>query len=94
MSAFVIQSNIPVPARGAAPRESKYPLAQLGEGQSFFVPGAGKTVPVTVAKQAKKLGMKVATRNTVEHVEFDADGLGVGEKVKGIRVWRQTVAAA
>ena len=85
---FAIRTGIALPPKTRIGGNSKYPLAQLQEGQSFFIPNAKKAVQVTLSKSSKALGIKVTTRRMQDYVEFDADGNGVGEKVDGLMVWR------
>ncbi len=85
---FAIRTGIALPAKTRTAGNSKYPLAKLEVGQSFFIPGAKKAVQVTLSKSSKSLGIKITTRRMQDFAEFDADGNGVGEKVDGLMVWR------
>lgn len=74
-SAFAIESGISIPERAA--RKSKYPFAQLEDGQSFFVPGINKTGLYSSARAfARKRGGKFVVRSVEEG------------GVAGARVWR------
>lgn len=85
---FVVRSNVPVPVNTRAASASKYPLDSLEVGQSFFIPGAKKSVQVTLSKGAKTRNIKITTRQTVDFEAFDEQGNGIGEKVPGLGVWR------
>lgn len=87
---FQVRRGVPIPpkAAGTSNAEPKYPLGQLEIGDSLFIPGAKKSVQVTLSKTAEKLGIEITTRTTHDYAEYDAEGNGVGEKVKGIAVWR------
>ena len=65
--------DIPVASkRGRKPGESKYPIALLEIGQSFFVPnGNGRSLQSLVWRTGKRLGRKFA-------VETVAEGIRVG----------------
>lgn len=90
---YAIQSGIALPPKSRVGGTSKYPLAQLEIDQSFFVPNATKATGVTLSKLAKALQISITTRQAEDHAEYDAEGNGVGEKVKGLRVWRVTPPA-
>lgn len=77
---FEIDTGIAIPARTRTGAPSKYPLAELPVGGSFFVPNAKPSLPTTLGKTAKALNIKITTRTVVEKVN--------GEEVKGMRVWR------
>ena len=85
---FKIQSGIDLPSRARGAGTSKYPVAQLEVGQSFFIPKASKAVGVTLSKLAKTAKITITTRKTTEFADYDAQGNGVGDKVEGLRVWR------
>lgn len=69
---FVIEKNIPI---GKQVRKSKYPFAQMENGDSFFVP-TGDQDPHRVASRihnhARHQNVRIATRQTEN----------------GIRVWK------
>jgi hypothetical protein len=69
---FVIEKNIPI---GKGRIESKYPLATMENGDSFFVSTEGhkaKNIASSVSMIARRMGIRVATRTTPE----------------GVRVWK------
>jgi hypothetical protein len=71
---FKIEKGVPIPPRRG--RQSKYPVAELGSGESFLVPvGAFKkpqSVVSTLYAAAKRSGVKVSVRIMDD----------------GVRVWR------
>lgn len=72
---FVIEDGVEIPPIGQAQRRpfsSKYPFAELEVGQSFLVPGPGRSVQSLSVRAGHKLGRKFVTRQT-NH---------------GLRVWR------
>lgn len=85
---FKIQSGVTLPPKTRGTGSSKYPLAQLEVGQSFFIPAATKATGVTLSKLAKSLNIAITTRKANDFADYDENGDGVGEKVDGLRVWR------
>lgn len=73
MSGIQIQTDIPVPKRGApvGPRGSKYPFAQMTVGASFFAPGVkAATLQSCARRYARSVGatgMAFTSRNTTEN---------------------------
>lgn len=65
---FVILSDRPIPAITRVGAASKYPFAQLGVGQSFFVPATEasptphKSMASTIATASKRFGKVVGKR--------------------------------
>lgn len=89
---FAIRTGVALPPKSRVGGQSKYPLAQLQVGQSFFIPNAKKAVQVTLSKASKTAGIKITTRRMADFAEYDADGNGIGEKVDGLMVWRVEAA--
>jgi hypothetical protein len=73
---FKIESGVPIPT-GPVLRKSKYPLAGMQPGDSFFVPGA----KVSIQKSVRAAASVFSARN--KGTEFTAR-LVEG----GLRVWR------
>lgn len=93
-----IRKQIVLPARTRVVNpnagQSKYPVADLGIGDGFFIAGAKKSAGVTMSKLAKKHGIKLETRRGEDFATYDDAGNGVGEKVAGLFVKRVEAAAA
>ena len=96
MSNFIVLKNAPMPGRGGSVKSSgKYPIDKLVEGgDPLFFPNAKKSLPVTLGKSAKRLGITIATRKITSYVTFDEDGNGTGDLVEGLGVWRIAPKAA
>jgi hypothetical protein len=75
-----IDRGIPIPPPGhfvSAHRPRKYPVDNLGRGESFFVPGKTSTqIGPILQGYSRSLGHRYVTRNVVE------------DDVQGVRVWR------
>lgn len=71
---FQIETGIPVPERNA--RRSKYPFAQMDEGDSFFAVGKTAASMYAPCRRASGLhGYKFIARNCIEDGE------------EGVRIW-------
>jgi hypothetical protein len=70
---FAVETNIPVPESGL--RNTKYPLAQLEVGHSYFVPGSGE-----VARRVAQAAYTYARTHDIKVRCMATDG--------GMRVWR------
>jgi len=80
---ITIQDNIPIPPSRGRKGKSKYPIADLKPGQSFFVPlTESKMLPENICRylhnMGHRYGFSVSTRILVEN------------RVRGVRVWRLT----
>ena len=72
-----VDANVEIPEKGA--KRSKYPLRELGIGDSFFVPcddDYQHTVRSTIYSHAKRIGIIVTLRRCFEDGEW------------GLRIWR------
>ena len=89
---FQIRKQIVLPARTRTVNpnagQSKYPVADLGIGDGFFIPGAKKSAGVTMSKLGKKYNVKLETRRGKDFASYDEAGNGVGEPVDGLFVKR------
>jgi hypothetical protein len=89
---FKIQSNVALPTISRAPREQKYPFAELEIGDSFFIAGAKANTVHSATTRFIDLGnptFKFTTRVTKEVVDGEEE---LGEQ-EGVRVWRIAVPA-
>ena len=65
---FVIEKNIPI---GVQVRKSKYPFAQMENGDSFTVPLDGRnphSITSNIHNHARHQNVRIATRNGGDHV--------------------------
>ena len=80
--AFEIEKDIEMPERQGGPGDPKYPLAQMGVGDSFFVPWGEKEWMKTRSAVSNAVSA-FHLRNPDKRFSSRRTGDGLG-----IRVWR------
>lgn len=76
MEAIKVESGVAMPVTVNHTRGVKYPYETMKVGDSFFIPGEGKNMQITVCGRNRRVGKRLGARYTAKKVEG------------GIRVWR------